>query len=237
MQKITFITGAAGGLGSALTDLLKADGRVVGSLDLNPNPAADASACVDVSDPEALGEEYAKLADELGTPDAMVCLAGRVQDGVVAGIKPGGLSMYPIDQWRTTLDVNLTGTFNAIQCFAKSMIMGRRKGAIVTVSSPAAVGAPGQAAYAASKAGVEALTRSAAIELAPYGIRVCGFRPPITKTPMADLYPGEIMDNLKSRSNLGRFATTEEVSEAIKFLIDSPLASGKTYPLDGGLDL
>jgi 3-oxoacyl-[acyl-carrier protein] reductase len=242
-MKTAVLTGGSGGLGRAAISCLKKNGWQTISVDLetcntnNPEERADKEIIMDVSNPESISKAFDAIQQFCMTPDALICLAGIVIDAPVIGIARGMLKPYPVEAWRTTLDINLTGTFLCAREYVERLIRKRHKGVIITCSSPAASGAPGQSAYAASKAGVEAFTISLAREVAPFGIRVCGFRPPLTNTPMADKYPQHIMDNLIRKSLLQRFARAEEVAETLHFLASNELASGRIFKFDGGLTL
>jgi NAD(P)-dependent dehydrogenase (short-subunit alcohol dehydrogenase family) len=237
-QRVAIVTGGLGGLGQAVTAALRATSWKVATFDTLPEaPGPDLAITVDVSDETSVAAGFDRVERDLGPATAIVCLAGVVFDAPVVGLAPKKLSVYPLADWQRTLAVNLTGTFLCAREFAARAVKGRRKATVVTCSSPAADGAPGQAAYAASKAGVEALTRAMATELAPLGVRVCGFRPALTHTPMADRYPKHVLDRLKGRSQIGRYARPEEVAKLVLFLLDSELIAGETVRADGGLRL
>lgn len=242
-MKTAVLTGGSGGLGRATIALLKRNGWRTVSIDINP-PESEVAAelpdmhvTADVSDSIAVARAFDDIQNVAPCPDALLCFAGVVLDAPVLGIARGGLHPYPEQAWRKTIDVNLTGTFLCAREFVERLIKKRHKGTIVTCSSPAACGAPGQSAYAASKAGVEAFTVSLAREVAPFNIRVCGFRPALTDTPMAQQYPPHVMESLVKKSLLRRFAQAEEVADGIMFLLSNDLISGRIVEFDGGLSL
>ena len=241
--KTVVVTGGAGGLGRAVIALLKTKGWTTVSLDLQSDNRADSRSApdlalvADVSSSSEIDEAFKQIEEQFHSLDALICLAGVVFDAPVVGISKREIQPYSEEHWRQTLDVNLTGTFLSAREFLLRNIKSRRKGVIVTCSSPAAVGSPGQAAYSASKAGVEAFTVALAREASPWGIRVCGLRPALTKTPMADRYPPHILDGLVKKSLLHRFAAAEEVAQAFLFLLESDLANGRIFSLDGGIQL
>jgi 3-oxoacyl-[acyl-carrier protein] reductase len=239
--KNAVITGGSGGLGKGCIANLKNNGWRTISVDIkpsgscNPEERPDLEIIADVSDSGAVQNAFDSIMEYCVAPDALICLAGIVLDAAVFGIARGGIHTYPEQSWRKTMDVNLTGTFLCAREFVDRLVRKRHHGVVVTCSSPAANGAPGQSAYAASKAGVEAFTVSLARETAPFGIRVCGFRPALTLTPMAEQYPRHIIDSLASKSLIKRFARPEEIGEAIHFLLGNELASGRIFEFDGGL--
>lgn len=242
-RKTAVLTGGSGGLGRAVIACLKKKGWKTVSLDRvpstpeTPDERPDREIIIDVRDSLSVAQAFDSVQEFSSKPDALICLAGVVFDAPVIGIARGAIQPYPEHSWRETLDINLTGTFLCAREFADRLIRERHRGVIVTCSSPAANGAPGQSAYAASKAGVEAFTISLAREIAPFGIRVCGFRPGLTLTPMADRYPRHLMDNLAQKSLLKRFAKPEEVGEAVYSILTNELAFGRIYCFDGGLDI
>jgi 3-oxoacyl-[acyl-carrier protein] reductase len=242
MNKTALITGGAGGIGKGLISYLQNQKWNCLSLDINnphtgkPEPGL-LKYKVDIGDPEEIARGFEKIYNALESLDALICLAGVVHDAPVVGIKNKKLSVYPTSHWNSTMAVNLSGTFFCCREYAFRQIKRRQKGVIITCSSPAAVGAPGQSAYAASKAGIEAFTNSLARELAPWGIRVCGFSPAFTITPMAEKYPEPIRTSLAQKSLLRRPAELEEISKSIYHLMINELAIGRIFAFDGGIRL
>ena len=242
-RKTVVVTGGAGGLGQAVVALLKHKGWTTVSLDLRSDNHTDSShtpdlaLVADVSSSSQIADAFKQVEEQFHSLDALICLAGVVFDAPVVGISKREIQPYSEEHWHRTLDVNLTGTFLSAREFLLRNIKMRRKGVIVTCSSPAAAGSPGQAAYSASKAGVEAFTVALAREASPWGIRACGLRPALTKTPMADRYPAHILEGLVKKSLLHRFAAAEEVAQAFLFLLESDLANGRIFNLDGGIQL
>lgn len=239
-DRAIIITGGSSGLGLGIARYMSEQGWTVINLDAQRTQSdsyrPDIELIIDVSSPEEVESVFQKVFSEHAAT-SLVCMAGVVFDQPLVGIKNKTLKAFDFQDWQRTIDVNLTGTFLCIRAFASHLVKARMKGTAITCSSPAASGAAGQTAYSASKAGVEALTIAAAKELMPWGIRVCGIRPPLTKTPMAQQYPERIMDNLKKSSLIGRYAEPEETAQSIAFLLSSPLSSGRIYSFDGGIDL
>ena len=242
-SRIVVVTGGAGGLGRGTIRCLRDVGWTTVSVDIAQatsapeSERADLEIVADVSNETQVKSAFVRIQEELAAPDALVCLAGIVHDGSVVAISKGSMSHYPLEHWKQTLAVNLTGTFLAAQCFLAQAITHRRRGTIVTCSSPAADGAPGQCAYSASKAGVEAFTRALAREAAPWNVRVCGFRPALTHTPMAEKYSDFILEGLIKKSLIGRFALSREVARTVRFLLESELAQGTILDASGGIRL
>lgn len=240
-KRTALITGGAGGLGLAIVECLTNHNWFTISVDIqsveqdNVSVRPEMEIIADVSSPTDVREAFDSAEREFPDIDALICLAGVVHDAPLVGIKDKSLNAYSVESWEKTIAVNLTGTFLCAREFALRKIRKRQKGVIVTCSSPAASGAAGQHAYAASKAGVEAFTISLAWELAPWGIRVCGFRPALTRTAMAEKYPTHVLKSLTDRSLLGRFAEKHEIAESVLFLLNSDLVSGRILALDGGM--
>lgn len=233
------VTGGAAGLGRAICLRLAAEGATVGVLDRRADRAAavaeqvgGVSREVDVSDGRALRDTLGDAAAEMGGLDLLVNNAG------VGWMAP--LSETPQDKWERVLAVNLTGTMNGIK--AAIPLMSKRGGAIVNVASISAVRpSAGEAPYAASKAGVVALTASAALELGPE-IRVNSISPGPVDTPLLkplfDAHPEERRRYVDS-TPLGRIATPDDIGDAV-VLLASPLArfiTGQNLVVDGGITL
>ncbi|MBF0156057.1 MAG: SDR family oxidoreductase [Magnetococcales bacterium] len=237
--KSVVITGGAGGIGGALDRCLVARGVETTVIDIRGATDAGGKGVVraDVSREEEVGAAFAEIERRGVRFDGLVCCAGIVKDAPLVGVAPGSFAPYPLGAWSSTVAVNLTGTFLCVREFAVRCIRARRRSRVVTVSSPAACGAPGQAAYAASKAGVEAMTLAAAAEFAPWGVTLCCVRPGLTDTPMAAAYPRAVLDRLARRSSIGRIYSPEETAEAIVFCLFSDTVAGCVVPLDGGIKL
>ncbi|MEU7812210.1 SDR family NAD(P)-dependent oxidoreductase [Pseudonocardia sp. NPDC049154] len=196
----------------------------------------------DVADADAVERAFAEVTETLGAPDVVVHAAG-VDDAQVkalvaeqtrAGEPVLTLPHVTADAWRRMQAVNLDGTFHVLRSAACRML-DRRAGAIVLVGSEAAVhGLGGLVHYSASKGGVHALTRSAAKELAPFGIRVNAVAPGVIDTPMSrrskSVFGGT------APAPLGRLGRPEEIAK-VALSLASDLASyvvGEIVNVDGG---
>jgi len=165
----------------------------------------------DVTD-EAQVDAFLDLADDLGGVDVMVNNAGL---GGTASI----LDMTD-DQWSRVLDITLTGTFRCVRAAARRMVAAEKAGVIVNNASVIGWRAQeGQAHYAAAKAGVMALTRSAAMDLAPHGIRVNAVSPSLAMHPfLAKVTSDELLAELTDREAFKRAAEPWEVANVMVFL-------------------
>jgi 3-oxoacyl-[acyl-carrier protein] reductase len=180
-----------------------------------------ATAVSDVTD-EAQVQALLDLADPFGGVDVMINNAGL---GGTASV----LEMTD-DQWSRVIDISLTGTFRCVRAAGQRMVDAGRPGVIVNNASVIGWRAQeGQAHYAAAKAGVMALTRCAAMDFAPHGIRVNAVAPSLAMHPfLAKVTSDELLDELKGREAFGRAAEPWEVANVMVFL-----ASGYSSYLTG----
>jgi NAD(P)-dependent dehydrogenase (short-subunit alcohol dehydrogenase family) len=229
------VTGAASGIGEAVATALAGNGSRVVVADINGAGAHEVASriggvaiTVDVGDPDSVAAAVAAV----GPVDVLVNNAG-----VVGGAGP--LATLPIEAITAVLRVNVIGTFLMTRAVAGVMIEAGTGGAIVNISSAGAFQPTvGLGHYEASKAAINALTRSAALELAPHGIRVNAIAPgpvetPLTRLAMAD--PGARKAWLE-KIPLGRIATTDDLIPIV-LLLASPGArhiTGTVLPVDGG---
>jgi 3-oxoacyl-[acyl-carrier protein] reductase len=184
-----------------------------------------------VRDPDAVDVAFGEIEDAFGAVELLVNNAGLNHDGLVARMAD--------EQWRSVLDTNLTGAFHTIRRAAPKM-MRARWGRIVNVSSVVGQrGGPGQANYAAAKAGLLGLTRSVAQELAPRNVTCNVVAPGPIVTAMTDGLSEEWQVKAQESVPLGRFGRPEEVGAVVSFLC-SDLAgyvTGALVPVDGGLGM
>ena len=185
----------------------------------------------DLRDLSAVQSAIQKLVQERGAPDVLVNNAAIVNDGVAVTL--------PLEDFGEVLAVNLTGMFACCQAIARPM-MARRSGAIVNVASISAMGAPaGQVAYAASKAGVLALTRTLAMELAPKGVRVNAVTPGLFDAGIGERLDKRVAGSLREQIPAGRAGAPKEMAAAVLFLAsdDASYIFGHSLVVDGGLSL
>ncbi|HEY0264533.1 MAG TPA: glucose 1-dehydrogenase [Granulicella sp.] len=184
----------------------------------------------DVVDRASLEQLSAKTIEAFGKVDILVNCAGK--------IKRGPTLDFPEDAWQDILDTNLTGTLRSCQIFGKHMLK-RSYGRIINIASlNTFVSLSEVAAYAASKAGVAALTRSLAVEWSKHGVLVNAIAPGVFRTALN----AELLDNsprgqeLLMRTPIGRFGKTDEVVGAAVYLASdaASFVSGVTLPVDGG---
>ena len=183
----------------------------------------------DVTNTEQVLECMTNLVDSFDRVDVMVNNAGITMDGLMIRMK--------LEQFQRVLDVNLTGTFVCTQAAAKVM-MKQRSGCIVNVASVVGViGNVGQANYAASKAGVIGLTKTAARELAARNIRVNAVAPGYIETAMTEAMSQKAQDAMKSMIPMGRPGQPEDVADVVAFLCSDAARylTGQVLHVSGGM--
>ncbi len=217
------VTGGASGIGKAIADsLLDADSEVV-SADMNPDNGAFK---LDVGDENS----WKRLFDQTGPVDGLVNCAGiRTRSMIVD---------TTVEEFENHLKVNLTGTWLGMRSLFRSHKQGTVASIVNIASVNAVIAVPGQAHYVASKGGVASLTKAAAVEGAPLGIRVNAIAPGAIRTPMTAerLVDPEQVAWLEGRVPLGRVGEPEEIAEVAKFLLseESSYITGTTIFSDGG---
>ncbi|HEY5803386.1 MAG TPA: SDR family oxidoreductase [Lysobacter sp.] len=232
--RVALVTGAAGGIGAAVTRRLQQDGARVAALDLHPAPGADASASADLRSAAAIDAAVAELEARLGPADVLVHCA--------AVCPPGTLMDSADELFADTYAVNVIAAARLMRYCAAHM-RERGGGSIVLLSSiNARFATPTLAAYASSKAALEELARTAALELAPWRIRVNAIAPASIDTPMLqssfDREPDPAIARERNiqRHPLGRLGTPEDIAELAWFLASdrSGWITGGVFPVDGG---
>ena len=225
------VVGGASGIGRACAEALAAAGWPTVAADLKP-PADDADAlAVDVRDPTAVAAAVATAVERHGELGTVVYAAGTARVTPILEIEPA--------EWDLVLGVNLNGAFNTLRAAAPHIREGGSFTAISSIDSAAPV--PGLAHYCASKAGVEALVRSAALELGPRGVRANAVLPGLVRTPLMEpmlARPG-VTEAFLGQTPLGRIAEGADVADVVTFLA-SPAArwiTGASLPVDGGMAL
>ncbi len=185
----------------------------------------------DVANYERAGAVVAQLLESWSSIDILVNSAGVIRDGLFATMEP--------DQWQQVISTNLTGTYNYCHAVVRSM-MSQRRGSIINISSVAAeFGSRGQVNYAASKGGIDALTRTLAKELAARKVRVNAVSPGMIETDMSEVVRGLAGDQLKTIIPLRRVGQPEEIAKVVTFLAsdDASYMTGQVLRVDGGLSL
>ncbi len=228
------VTGAGGGIGRSIVETLAACGCSVGACDVSETrvPGAAASAGFDVRDRPACEAEVHELVEALGGCDSVVANAGVVDTIHRA-------ERFPEEEWRKDLESNLYGHFH-VAAAAFEALTASGDGRVVMISSVAAeTGLPGQAAYAAAKAGVVGLARTLAAEWGPRGVRCNVVMPGFIATPKVRALPDRVLEDLTRSVPVGRIGETAELAGVVAFLL-SPAAAylnGSVIRVDGGFGL
>ncbi len=239
--KVAVVTGAARGIGRAIAEALARDGADLALCDLQEEWLADVNAsvsalgrktatlAVDVSDAEAVGRAVDRVLETMGRVDILVNNAGITKDTLL-------VRMTEAD-WDAVLSVNLKGAFLMTKAVAKPM-MKQRGGAIVNIASVIGlIGNAGQCNYAASKAGVIALTKSAAKELASRHVRVNAVAPGFIESKMTEALPADVREQMLAAIPLKRFGLPDDVAKVVVFLASeaSSYITGQVVTVSGGM--
>ena len=237
--KVAVVTGGSRGIGAAISrELAKAGAKVALNYRAGQEAADEVAEEIgglavraDVSKPEEVQALIEHVDGELGDIDALVNNAGVTRDTLIARMTD--------DDWQTVIDTNLRGTFNTSRAVSRKMLR-RRAGSIVNLSSVVGVhGNPGQANYAASKAGIIGLTKSLARELGSRGVRVNAIAPGYISTELTDVLNDEQRGLILQNTPLGRLGEPEDVARAVRFLCSDEAAfiTGEVLLVDGGLGM
>ena len=242
--KVFLVTGGASGLGEGTARMLAANGATVVIADMQADKGEAVAREIggvfvtcDVTQ-EADGQAAVAAAQQLGKLVGLVNCAGIAPAARIVG-RDGPASL---DGFVRVIQVNLVGSFNLMRLVAAGAagldpLDGGERGVIVSTASIAAYeGQVGQAAYAASKAGIVGLTLPAARELAPLGIRVCAIAPGIFGTPMLLSLPQDVQDSLGAAVPFpARLGRPEEYADLVLAIVRNPMLNGETIRLDGAL--
>lgn len=234
------ITGASRGIGRAIAVELAAAGHDLALVARSAEPLEELAgelgdqvkvlACPgDIADFERVQEIASAVNSEFGAIAGLVNNAGVTKDGLIVRMSP--------ENWRVPVEVNLGGTFYFTRAVAPLM-MRQRSGRIVNITSVIGItGNAGQANYAASKAGIIALTKSVAKELGGRGVTCNAVAPGFITTDMTADLPEKVRAEMLGRIPLKRFGEGRDVAGVVKFLLspDAAYITGQTLVVDGGM--
>ena len=240
--KTALVTGGSRGIGRAIVLRLATQGADVAfSYKGNAAAAAEVVAAVEAMGRRSLSVQadarsqqgaeglVRAVLDAFGKIDILVNNAGITRDNLIMRMGP--------DEWTDVLETNLFGAFYALKAVTRPMLKAR-SGRIINITSVSGqAGQTGQANYSSAKAGLIGLTKAAARELASRSITVNAVAPGFVLTELTQDLPQNLMDEITSRTPLGRFGTTDEIANAVAFLASDEAAyiTGQVLAVDGGL--
>lgn len=241
-KKVAVVTGAAKGIGRAIAlELARAGAFVVINYNGSAEKAEEAKALIEaeggeavtyqcnVADFAACGEFFKAIVKEYGRVDILVNNAGITKDGLLMGMSE--------EDFSRVVDVNLKGTFNCIRHVSRQMLK-QKSGRIISLASVVGIsGNAGQANYAASKAGIIGLTKTAAKELASRGITVNAIAPGFIQTDMTKVLSDRVKETAESMIPMGTFGEPEDIAKAAAFLASegARYITGQVLCVDGGM--
>lgn len=239
-DKVTIITGAAGGIGEVTAKKFVSEGAKVVVVDLKKEDVDQTVLELEKMGGEAIGfaadvtkrEQVEQFINDtvahFGRIDVVINNAGITQDAQLIKMTE--------EQWDRVIDVNLKGVFNVGQCAAKVMIE-QKSGVILNASSVVGLyGNFGQTNYAATKFGVNGMTKTWARELGKYGIRVNSIAPGFIATAMTQKMPEKILEMMKNKSPLKRMGRPEDIANGYAYLAsdEASFITGAVISIDGG---
>jgi 3-oxoacyl-[acyl-carrier protein] reductase len=238
------ITGASRGIGRGIAEEMAGEGaNVVVNYRSSEDEARETVETIrdaggdaimgqaDVTNYEAVGEMREEVLDAFGPADILINNAGITKDTTFSRMSP--------DEWKTVIDVNLNGTFNATKVFFDD-IKSSDQGRLINISSIVGKqGNFGQANYATAKSGIFGFTRTLALELAPSGSTANSVAPGFTRTDMLAEVRDDIQERILAEIPMGRFAEVEDVSHVVKFLAseEASYITGEVIDVNGAMDL
>jgi 3-oxoacyl-[acyl-carrier protein] reductase len=243
--QVAIVTGASRGIGRAIAEELGAQGaRVVVNYNASAEAADEVVSAItgaggtavavqaDVSKLESAQQLANAAVEAFGQIDILVNNAGTTRDTLLLSMKE--------EQWDTVIDTNLKSVFNCCKAVLRTMVRRKNGGRIINISSVSGiVGQPGQANYAASKAGIIGLTKSLAKELGSRNITVNAVAPGFVLTDLTADLPDELVQKTLEYIPLGRWGESSEIAKVVAFLASAQASyiTGQVLAVDGGISM
>lgn len=244
--KLIVVSGGAQGIGRVVVDTLLAKKARIAVLDKDGKALSQLeqalpevkTICCDLTDAEQVKDAVDRIADECSVIDGLVNNAGLIYSQPLFNMMAPGDKKHSIEMWHKVINANLTSVFLATAHIVEKMAAKRSKGVIVNISSVAAAGNAGQTAYAAAKAGVNAMTATWAKELGVLGMRCVAIAPGFvdiasTRNAMTENVIGEWV----RRTPLRRFGQPEDIAQTVVFAFENDFLTGTVLEVDGGLTI
>ncbi|MBZ2208604.1 SDR family oxidoreductase [Massilia soli] len=241
------VTGGGRGIGRRLVEGFLADGALVGVFERDDDLCAELRAAFDgrvlawpcdVSDPDAVDAAVASAKQDGFEPDVLVNNAGVIHSEPLVNFTARGDRVHSRRAWRDVMAADLDSVFYVTSRVVDGMMARRCKGVVISISSIAAAGNPGQSAYSAAKAAVNALTATWAKELGPLGFRFAAIAPGFFDTPSTHAALSDtIITRLKQQIPLRRLGNPEAIYLAARQIVENDYLTGTVLELDGGLTL
>lgn len=242
--KVAVVTGAGRGIGLEIARAFAAEGAKVAVISRSPGscgnaaksineayPEASKAYAVDVADLDAVMEVAKQVTTDLGAPNILVNNAGVTRDGLMLRMKT--------EDWDDVLNTNLKGAFHTVKAFQRSLMKAEDARIINIASVIGLIGNPGQANYAASKAGLIGFTKSVARELAGRAVTANAIAPGFIKTDMTDALPEQVVSDILGKIPLKEFGSVEDVTSLVTFLAskEARYITGQVLAVDGGMTM
>lgn len=241
------ITGGARGIGRQLVNGFVRDGARVGVLELNAESCAELKAALgdsikvwqcDVADAESVDRAVQQAAEDGFQADVLINNAGIIHSEPLINLSVRGDRAHSRDNWRKVLAIDLDSVFYVSSRVVDQMVARRCKGVVISISSISAGGNPGQSAYSAAKAGVNALTKTWAKELGPLGLRFAAIAPGFLDTDSTRAALSEtVLAKLQQQIPLRRLGTPEAIYHTARHIIENDYLTGSVVEVNGGLSL
>jgi 3-oxoacyl-[acyl-carrier protein] reductase len=238
------VTGGGSGIGLGIAEALAERGAVPIIIDRNLESIEVARQRLDCPTYLAdltMPDQVASVVNELcleGVPQALINNAGVIRNGMLVNLLDREEPFHSLELWNEVIQANLTSIFLMTRELSSRMVRARSRGVVVNMSSISARGNAGQGAYAAAKAGVEALTRSWAKELGPLGLRFIAVAPGFIDTLSTRVaLSEEILEELRNETPLRLLGKVSHVASAVIYALENDFVTGAVLNLDGGLTI